>query len=97
MSKLNWTPTDGRVIVEPEEAVSKVGSIVLPDSAKKKPQRGKVIAAGLGRILENGSRSPMPCSEGQTVLFGEWAGSEFEFDGKKVRIIDAHDILATSP
>ncbi|MGN6092162.1 co-chaperone GroES [Luteibacter yeojuensis] len=93
MSKLR--PLHDRVIVKrlEEERVS-AGGIVIPDSATEKPTRGKVIAAGNGRILENGSVRPMSVKEGETVLFGKYAGQEIKIDGEELVFLKEDDIVA---
>jgi chaperonin GroES len=93
MSKLR--PLHDRVIVKrlEEERVS-AGGIVIPDSATEKPTRGKVIAAGNGRILENGSVRPMSVKEGDTVLFGKYAGQEIKIDGEELVFLKEDDIVA---
>jgi len=93
MSKLR--PLHDRVIVKrlEEERVS-AGGIVIPDSATEKPTRGKVIAAGNGRILENGSVRPMSVKEGDQVLFGKYAGQEIKIDGEELVFLKEDDIVA---
>lgn len=93
MSKLR--PLHDRVIVKrlEEERVS-AGGIVIPDSATEKPTRGKVIAAGNGRIQENGSVRPMSVKEGDTVLFGKYAGQEIKIDGEELVFLKEDDIVA---
>lgn len=91
--KLN--PLDDRVVVEPLEAeMTTAGGIVLPDSAKEKPQRGKVRSVGPGRLLETGSRSPVNLAVGDEVLFSKYGGTDIEVDGKEVKILRESDILA---
>jgi len=88
-------PLDDRVIVEPlsaEETTS--GGIVLPDSAKEKPQRGTVLAVGPGRLLDSGERSTLSVKVGDEVLFGKYGGTEIEVDGKEIKILRESDILA---
>ncbi|MET3653422.1 co-chaperone GroES [Dyella japonica] len=93
MSKLR--PLHDRVIVKrlEEERVS-AGGIVIPDSATEKPTRGKVIAAGAGRILEDGKVRPMSVKEGDTVLFGKYAGQEIKIDGEELVFLKEDDIVA---
>jgi len=92
--KLN--PLDDRVVVEPlsaEETTS--GGIVLPDAAKEKPQRGKVIALGPGRLLDSGDRCPIALSVGDEVLFAKYGGTDIEIEKKReVKILRESDILA---
>jgi chaperonin GroES len=89
-------PLGDRVVVEREEAQEKTaGGIVLPDTAKDKPQRGKVIAVGDGRITKDGKRRPLQVKAGDTVLFTSYAGDEFKINGeKKVLLMREDDILA---
>ncbi|NLK42249.1 MAG: co-chaperone GroES [Planctomycetes bacterium] len=88
-------PLADKVIVQRVEAESKTaGGIVLPDTAKEKSQRGKVVAVGEGRILDDGKRAPMSVKEGQEVLFSSYAGTEIKIDGKEYLIMDESDIMA---
>jgi chaperonin GroES len=89
-------PLGDRVVVEREEAKDKTsGGIVLPDTAKDKPQRGKVVAVGDGRITKDGKRRPLQVKEGDQVLFTSYAGDEFKLNGdKKVLLMREDDILA---
>lgn len=88
-------PLDDRVVVEPLEAEeTTAGGIVLPDSAKEKPQRGKVVAVGPGRLLESGERCAVSVQVGDEVLFGKYGGTEIETDGVEVKILRESDILA---
>lgn len=88
-------PLDDRVVVERMEAEEKTpGGIVLPETAKEKPQRGKVVAVGEGKLLESGKRSPLSVKKGDSVLFGKYAGTEVNVDGKEYLIIKEADILA---
>ncbi|QDT36505.1 co-chaperone GroES [Stratiformator vulcanicus] len=91
--KLN--PLDDRVVVEPLEAEDvTAGGIVLPDSAKEKPQRGKVVAVGPGKLLDSGERSDIGVTVGDEVLFGKYGGTEIEVEGTEVKILRESDILA---
>jgi chaperonin GroES len=88
-------PLADKVIVERIEAENKTaGGIVLPDSAKEKPQRGKVISVGEGKLLDDGSRSKMQVKKGDEVLFTSYAGTEVKLDGKEYVIMDESDIMA---
>jgi len=92
---MNIRPLADKVIVQRVEAESKTaGGIVLPDTAKEKPQRGKVIAVGEGKLLDNGKRSEMSVKKGQQVLFTSYAGTEVKMDGKEYLIMDQSDIMA---
>jgi chaperonin GroES len=88
-------PLADKVIVERIEAESKTaGGIVLPDSAKEKPQRGKVLSVGEGKLLDDGSKGAMQVKKGDEVLFTSYAGSEVKLDGKEYLIMDESDIMA---
>ncbi len=92
---INLKPLDDRVVVEPMEAEERTpGGIVLPDTAKEKPQRGKVLAVGPGKLLENGQRSTMSVAVGDEVIFGKYAGTDIEIDGREIKILRESDILA---
>ncbi len=88
-------PLGDRVVVKriEEEAKTK-GGIVLPDTAKEKPQKGKVIAVGSGRILDNGTKVPLEVKEGDTVVFAKYGGTEIEIDGEEYVILSERDLLA---
>ena len=88
-------PLDDRVVVEPQEAEEvTAGGIVLPDTAKVKPQRGKVIATGPGKLLDSGSRGELSVKVGDEVIYGKYSGTEIELDGREVKILRESDILA---
>jgi chaperonin GroES len=88
-------PLGDRVVVEPidREEMTKSG-IVLPDTAKEKPQEGRVVAVGPGRMLDDGKREPMDVKKGQKVLYAKYAGTEFKVDGDELLIVSQKDILA---
>jgi len=88
-------PLGDRVVIQPtpREEMTKSG-IVLPDTAKEKPQEGTILAVGPGRIGDDGKREPMDVSEGQKVLYAKYAGTEFKVDGKKLLILKESDLLA---
>jgi len=87
-------PLEDRLLVEPTASDTKTASgIFLPESAKEKPVRGKVVAAGPGRRLENGKRAEMSVKVGATVVYGKYAGSEIEHKGKKMLIIKESELL----
>lgn len=88
-------PVGDRVVVKPaaKEEVTKSG-IVLPDTAKEKPQEGTVIAVGSGRLLDNGDRSAIDVHEGDRVLFAKYGGTEFKLDGEEYLVLKESDILA---
>ncbi|MBK8914168.1 MAG: co-chaperone GroES [Phycisphaerales bacterium] len=95
MSKVGIRPLGDKVLVKRLEAQSKTaGGIVLPDSAKEKPKRGKVLSVGEGRLLDNGKRSPLQVRDGDTVLFSSYAGTEVKVNGEEMLIMDENDILA---
>src|SRR6186713_841660 len=88
-------PLDDRVLVEPLEAEEKTaGGILLPDTAKEKPQRGRVVAVGPGKLLDNGSRSQLAVQKGDEVLYGRYGGTDVVVDRKELKILREGDILA---
>src|SRR6476619_4898850 len=88
-------PLDDRVVVQPVEAEAvTAGGIVLPDSAKEKPQRGKVIAVGGGKMLDSGKRGELSVQVGDQVIYGKYGGTDIELDGNEVKILRESDILA---
>jgi len=88
-------PLDDRVLIEPIEAEEKTaGGIVLPDTAKEKPMRGKVVAAGPGALLENGKRGEMVVKKGDEVIYGKYSGTEIKVKGKEYVIVRASELLA---
>nr|WP_263323801.1 co-chaperone GroES [Neobacillus sp. Marseille-Q6967] len=88
-------PLGDRIIIELVESEEKTPSgIVLPDSAKEKPQEGKVVAVGTGRVLENGERVALEVSEGNRIIFSKYAGTEVKYEGKEYLILRENDILA---
>ena len=88
-------PLGDRVVVKRiEEEPKTKGGIVLPDTAKEKPQKGKVIAVGTGRVLENGQRVPLEVKEGDIVVFAKYGGTEIEIDGEEYVILSERDRLA---
>ncbi|HRN50262.1 MAG TPA: co-chaperone GroES [Anaerolineales bacterium] len=91
----NLKPLADRVLVEPiEDEEITAGGIVLPETAKEKPQRGKILAAGPGGRDESGKVIPMEVSVGDTVLFAKYAGTEIKVEGKKLMILRQSDLLA---
>ncbi len=92
---MTFKPLNDKVVIELLEDEEKTeAGIILPDTAKKRPQEGKVVAVGPGRLLNNGQRAPMSVQVGQRVVFSKYAGSEFEYDGKKYLILDEDQIYA---
>ena len=92
---MNIKPLADRVVVRPlEPEEKKQGGIIIPDTAKEKPQQGEVVAVGPGKIDNNGKRVPMEVKVGDKVLFGKYAGTEVELDGQEYLIMREADILA---
>ncbi len=88
-------PLGDRIIIELVEGEEKTASgIVLPDSAKEKPQEGKVVAVGTGRVTDNGKRISLEVSEGNTIIFSKYAGTEVKYQGKEYLILRESDVLA---
>lgn len=88
-------PLEDRVLVQPVEAETTTASgLVIPDSAKEKPQEGKVIAAGPGRVDDKGTRVPMDVKEGDVVIFSKYGGTEVRYNGEDYLLLNARDILA---
>ena len=93
--KMKLKPLGGRVIVEPiEQEEMTAGGIILPETAKEKPQEGKILAAGPGERDEDGERIPMEVQIGDKVLYAKYSGTEVKMDGKKLLILRESDILA---
>lgn len=87
-------PLDDRVVIKQSEAEEKTtGGIILPDTAKEKPQIGKIIAVGPGKLLDNGKRNKMAVKKNDEVIYGKYIGSEVEIDDKKYVILREDDIL----
>jgi chaperonin GroES len=92
---ISLKPLGNRVVVEPiEQEDVTSGGIVLPETAKEKPQKGKVLAVGPGDRDEDGKRIQMDVSEGDTVLFAKYSGTEIKLEGKKLLILRENDLLA---
>ncbi len=88
-------PLGDKIVVEVlEEEDKSPGGIYLPDTAKKKPQQGKVVAVGEGRLLEDGTRAKMSVKVGDRVLFSKYGGNEVEIDGKEYTILDEDQVYA---
>ncbi|MHB1132710.1 MAG: co-chaperone GroES [Chloroflexota bacterium] len=94
----NLRPLGDRVLIRPKarEEMTKSG-IVLPDTAKEKPQEGEVLAVGTGRLLESGERVPMEIKVGDTILYSKYAGTEIKLDGEDHLILRESDVLAVMP
>lgn len=92
---MNLKPLADRVVAQPLEEEDKTpGGIILPDTAKEKPQKGKIIAAGPGKLDEKGQRVKMEVKKGDVVLYGKYSGTEIKIDGKEYLILRESDILA---
>jgi chaperonin GroES len=92
---LRIRPLDDRVVVEPIEAEEKTrGGIFLPDTAKQRPQRGRVLAVGPGKLRDNGERITLNVVKNDEVIYGKYSGSDVEVDGREVKILRESDILA---
>jgi chaperonin GroES len=88
-------PLHDRILVQRlEEGEQQVGGIIIPDSAKEKPQRGTVVAAGAGKVNDEGKRVAMDVKTGDTILFGKYSGQDIKFDGVDYLIMKEDDVLA---
>jgi chaperonin GroES len=95
MAKIKLRPLDDRVVIESLDAEeTTAGGIVLPDTAQERPQRGKVVAVGPGKLLDSGTRGELSVSVGDEVIFGKYGGTDIEVDGLEVKILRESDILA---
>ncbi|MFH0944530.1 MAG: co-chaperone GroES [Planctomycetota bacterium] len=87
-------PMDDRIVVKVLEAEeTTAGGILLPDTAKEKPQRGKVSAVGQGRLLDDGKRAAMTVKKGDVVIFGKYSGSDVEIEGQEFKIMRENEVL----
>ena len=92
---MNVRPLHDRIIVQRlEEGEQKVGGIIIPDSAKEKPQQGKVIAAGAGKVKDDGKRTALDVKAGDLILFGKYSGQEIKLDGEEYLIMREDEVLA---
>jgi chaperonin GroES len=92
---MNVRPLHDRILVRRiEEGEQKVGGIIIPDTAKEKPQQGKVVAAGSGKVKEDGGRIPLDVTSGDTILFGKYSGQEIKLDGEEFLIMREDEVLA---
>ena len=92
---MNIRPLHDRIIVQRlEEGEQKVGGIIIPDTAKEKPQKGTVIAAGNGKTTDEGKRIPLDVTAGDTILFGKYSGQEIKLDGEEYLIVREDEVLA---
>jgi chaperonin GroES len=88
-------PLHDRIIVQRiEEGEQKVGGIIIPDTAKEKPQQGKVVAVGAGKQKDDGKRIPLDVKDGDTILFGKYSGQEIKLDGEELLIMREDEVLA---
>ncbi len=88
-------PLHDRILVERiEEGEQRVGGIIIPDTAKEKPQQGKVVAVGSGKVKDDGKRVPLDVKEGDTILFGKYSGQEIKVDGQEFLIMREDEVLA---
>jgi len=95
MAKIKIRPLDDRVIVQPLESEERTaGGIVLPDSAKEKPQRGHVVAVGPGKLMDSGKRGELSVQVGDQVIYGKYGGTDIEVNGDEVKVLRESDILA---
>ncbi|HEY3363510.1 MAG TPA: co-chaperone GroES [Symbiobacteriaceae bacterium] len=95
VASTNIRPLADRVLIRPQQQEERTkGGIVLPDTAKEKPQVGKVLAAGRGRVSDDGKRIPLDLTEGNLVLYTRYAGTEVKVDGEDLLLIGERDILA---
>ena len=95
MAKFKISPLDDRVVIEQSEAEDRTtGGIYLPEQAKEKPTRGKVVAAGPGKMLDSGNRGQMCVKVGDHVFYGKYSGTEVEVSSKKYTVLRESDILA---
>jgi len=91
---MNIRPLGDRVVVKPLEAEETTkGGIILPDTAKEKPQKGKVLSVGSGRILDNGTRVPLDVRDGDIVIYSKYGGTEVKIEGEEYLIVSERDIL----
>ena len=91
---MNVRPLRDRLLAERvEEQEQKVGGIIIPDTAREKPQQGKVVAAGSGRVNDEGKLLPLDVKAGDTILFGKYAGTEIKIDGKEYLILREEEVL----
>ena len=92
---MNVRPLHDRIIVQRiEEGEQKIGGIIIPDTAKEKPQQGKVIAAGAGKVKDDGKRVALDVKAGDLILFGKYSGQEIKLDGEEFLIMREDEVLA---
>jgi chaperonin GroES len=94
LKSMNIRPLHDRIIIQRlDEGEQKVGGIIIPDTAKEKPQQGKVIAAGTGKIRDDGTRQPPDVKAGDLILFGKYSGQEIRLDGEDYLIVREDEVL----
>jgi chaperonin GroES len=92
---MNARPLHDRILVQRiEEGEQKIGGIIIPDTAKEKPQQGKVVAVGQGKVKEDGGRIPLDVKPGDSILFGKYSGQEIKLDGEEFLIMREDEVLA---
>ena len=92
---MNLQPLEDRIVVRPSESEETTASgLVIPDTAKEKPQEGKVLAVGPGRIDDNGNRIPLDVQVGDVVIYSKYGGTEVKYEGEEYLILSARDVLA---
>src|SRR5512136_960162 len=92
---MNVRPLHDRILVQRiEEGEQKIGGIIIPDTAKEKPQQGKVVSAGGGKVKDDGTRIPLDVKAGDTILFGKYSGQEIKLDGEEYLIMREDEVLA---
>ncbi len=95
MASVNIKPLEDKIVVQASEAETTTASgIVIPDTAKEKPQEGKVIAVGPGRVADTGERIPIDVSVGDVVVYSKYGGTEIKYNGEEYLILSARDVLA---
>ncbi len=92
---MNLRPLADRLVVKPlEQGETKQGGIIIPDTAKEKPEKGEVMAIGPGKLSDDGKRTPLEVKKGDKVLFGKYAGQEIKVDGQELMILREEDVMA---
>jgi chaperonin GroES len=93
---MNARPLHDRILVQriADEGEQKIGGIIIPDTAKEKPQQGKVVAAGNGKVKDDGTRIPLDVKAGDVILFGKYSGQEIKLDGNEYLIMREDEVLA---
>jgi chaperonin GroES len=92
---MNARPLHDRILVQRiEEGEQKIGGIIIPDTAKEKPQQGKVVAVGQGKVKDDGGRIPLDVKSGDHILFGKYSGQEIKLDGEEYLIMREDEVLA---